>query len=1352
MTFNKYKLQIRIPCYLVFVSLLTLMLSACGPESEEKAYLSFPSYSTSKFNPRLNKVSSRAFDNSELNLSSLIIEIKTSQNKRVKRFDILKIEGELHVEVPANVGLVVSGIAFVGNTIQYEGQVLVNGINPGKTQSANLILHDVNNSASELQIDITFDNSPANGLSKGIGFSRDNNYVLFYSNSNNLIENDDNDTADVYLKSLTSNRIENLHSDDFGSLGISDNAGFVSGADISEDGVYVVISSDAPNLVTDDKNGLEDVFLKNTVTSHMERISLDDGTAERIHPSFGPQISDDGTIISYFSQAPLDEGSLTIFNRVNRKYLVLGINSFHYILSGDGKYIVYQNNEKQLLLFSIEQEEEEEIFVSEEKLGFDFNITQNGDFIAFIPRISGETLTQNQFYLYNRTQKKTKQLSVNTAGKNLSQNLTQTALPAISSNGNYAAFSYDNTIYLRERENNNIAKVSEGIDPFLSRDGSRLGYTRDNNLFIVDNPLYLNSNITSKTTTPTELEISSFIGGFNLSWQQVPDASYYRVYQTTAANIANNRELNDFSATIYETKDNTYTINKNLLDGTQYYYIVTAINQLGESDASNEVNEMALIDESAPQIISINSPSTQPFVISNRVIITTSEELDADTVTADNISIRDALGVRYPINARINGTEIVVSISNNFLFGEQYTVRVENNVTDLSGNRLSAPFERSFVAWDPINEGSSETPISLDLGTYKGQVNTGTSYYSFSFPLDGFSDKYAVIVKNAPIDVSTLLVDEFGNPISNLPNFDNIYLFDPNLSEMSGPVLLTVDGSDTQLGAIFTVEVVEINDVFVSSPENIVFTTLESFGDKQTINLSGLASNTTYVLDFPSIAENRVQIRSVFNDETNCVVTSTDTMCEITTNINGQIILSFSALSSVNMLNVLGDILPVTTVDISEMINPPINENLQQPASNLFLNEFFDFADTQLVKYTGFPSNRHVVSVESDFIALDAKYKLSTNNWNNVQCSEDTILNEMDAPLCEFDIPTNNSNIYLRIDNVAPSGESLISFYITNSIFNVESFTGFFSSNDSSNYEIFVIGGVAPNTDYDITLTANQITNAEFGADLCLQTHDTETISCAVKSDDFGYIFFTYGGSVIETSIGVSIAESSQISIIPEELNRFSISPYADLFVNELMPTSTYLVHASNFLTPSPEFGSSVVPLLFVYDEFSELNCFTAFYDDETLSCAVQAVASQMRVEVHDGSLFTEPPVSLDVSAEVVVTELLEIDITDQPLPISGQINSYFSLYSSTIPNFGENVTVEFSLSGLSASSALSFKVFDNSQLAVPICTSTRITPGAAICPVTAGLISTKFYILIDGKVSAGESFMLDESITVLVE
>jgi len=94
----------------------------------------------------------------------------------------------------------------------------------------------------------------------GESFSVDGRYVAFSSLATNLVARDRNDITDVFIRDLRKQRTRLVS---LGLHGQGDDASWVGlGAAFTHDGRYILIASWAANLVPDDTNGVADVFVR----------------------------------------------------------------------------------------------------------------------------------------------------------------------------------------------------------------------------------------------------------------------------------------------------------------------------------------------------------------------------------------------------------------------------------------------------------------------------------------------------------------------------------------------------------------------------------------------------------------------------------------------------------------------------------------------------------------------------------------------------------------------------------------------------------------------------------------------------------------------------------------------------------------------------------------------------------------------------------------------------------------------------------------------------------------------------------------------------------------------------------
>ena len=129
--------------------------------------------------------------------------------------------------------------------------------------------------------------------------SADGRYVAFESWSANLVAGDTNQMMDVFLRDCTAGTTELLSVDAAGTPGDGD-SGFPH---LSADGTTVAFSSEATNLVPNDTNGWSDAFVCTLATRTLERISVDPSGGEGNWHSGSSSISADGGFVAMNSLA-----------------------------------------------------------------------------------------------------------------------------------------------------------------------------------------------------------------------------------------------------------------------------------------------------------------------------------------------------------------------------------------------------------------------------------------------------------------------------------------------------------------------------------------------------------------------------------------------------------------------------------------------------------------------------------------------------------------------------------------------------------------------------------------------------------------------------------------------------------------------------------------------------------------------------------------------------------------------------------------------------------------------------------------------------------------------------------------
>ena len=190
--------------------------------------------------------------------------------------------------------------------------------------------------------------------------SANSRYVAFTSLSNNLVSDDTNETADIFVYDRNSGITERVS---IASDGSQADAGSYKPS-ISADGRYVAFIADASNLVDDDTNNEKDVFVHDRVTGSTELVSIDSDGSQGNFDSDQVAISADGRYVAFTSLS-----DNLVLNDTNMKADVFvhdrdrGIterisvsssgsqgDGYHPAISDDGRYVAFASGSNNLVM------------------------------------------------------------------------------------------------------------------------------------------------------------------------------------------------------------------------------------------------------------------------------------------------------------------------------------------------------------------------------------------------------------------------------------------------------------------------------------------------------------------------------------------------------------------------------------------------------------------------------------------------------------------------------------------------------------------------------------------------------------------------------------------------------------------------------------------------------------------------------------------------------------------------------------------------------------------------------------------------------------------------------------------
>jgi Tol biopolymer transport system component len=171
----------------------------------------------------------------------------------------------------------------------------------GDTNSSDdIFVHD-GQSGATTRVSVSTARVEANGGSFSPALSADGRFVAFLSDASNLVAGDTNGFRDVFVHDRQTGSTTRVSVD---SVGVQADVGSYSVA-INADGRFVAFHSFADNLVPDDVNETADVFVHDLLTGETTRVSVYDGGAEADGDSFRPAISADGRYVAFDSDSTI---------------------------------------------------------------------------------------------------------------------------------------------------------------------------------------------------------------------------------------------------------------------------------------------------------------------------------------------------------------------------------------------------------------------------------------------------------------------------------------------------------------------------------------------------------------------------------------------------------------------------------------------------------------------------------------------------------------------------------------------------------------------------------------------------------------------------------------------------------------------------------------------------------------------------------------------------------------------------------------------------------------------------------------------------------------------------------------
>ena len=323
-------------------------------------------------------------------------------------------------------------------------------------------------------------------------------FISFNSDATNLVAGDTNGTSDVFVHDRTADITERVS---VGSAGSQGN-GLSSDPAISGNGRFVAFASNSNNLMLNDTNLRGDIFVHDRTTDITERVSVTSAGAQGNAQSAAPTISADGRFVAFLSEASNlvsndTNGAQDLFvhDRTTDTTARVSVGntggqgnggSFSHVISGDGRFVAFASSSSNLV--SNDTNDALDVFIRDRVSGTTARVSVgntgnqgNGDssveaispdgrFVAFSSTASnfvpGDTNGANDIFIRDRSSGTTQRVSLSDAG---TQGNGDSGGATISADGRFVAFS--------SIANNLVSGDTNGFVDIFIRDRSGSGNT-----------------------------------------------------------------------------------------------------------------------------------------------------------------------------------------------------------------------------------------------------------------------------------------------------------------------------------------------------------------------------------------------------------------------------------------------------------------------------------------------------------------------------------------------------------------------------------------------------------------------------------------------------------------------------------------------------------------------------------------------------------------------------------------------------------------------------------------------------------------------------------------------------------
>lgn len=345
------------------------------------------------------------------------------------------------------------------------------------------------------------------GNSAIAGLSQDGRCVVFESDADDLVPNDTNRTTDIFLRDMVTDRTILVSVNNAGS---SSGNGRSYDPVITPDGRFVAFISTASDLVANDNNQIADVFIRDLQNGITKIVSVN--ARSRSSPPYAvmtaPVVSSDGRYVAFSSTATgLIPQTKSSYDEVYVRDLLLGVTiwgrtnltsgtatlSYGPVLSEEGRIVAFKtatsSNVRPWLgalgLMRVDLETGQTDVVSRNATGIapvvydDYGpaVAGDGRWIAFADRSTSTTTARNSVWLWDAHSGSSSLISANVAGQPTTDGFCGGV--SVSADGRFVVFASNGsdlvTNALRAGFQVYLRNVEAGLTKLISRDREGIG-------------------------------------------------------------------------------------------------------------------------------------------------------------------------------------------------------------------------------------------------------------------------------------------------------------------------------------------------------------------------------------------------------------------------------------------------------------------------------------------------------------------------------------------------------------------------------------------------------------------------------------------------------------------------------------------------------------------------------------------------------------------------------------------------------------------------------------------------------------------------------------------------------------